>query len=448
MVKDDKLNQPNAQSVSSTAKESDSNIELGLAEVVNGAGSGASVGGAKKSGSADPLQALADAGDYRALLNAVEPLVEAAAPDSLDAAKVWWLRASVKLETPEQFLLGAISEVSSSSIPRNGKLGVLVRESLVDLHSAGAVLLASELTRVLDASFAPTALSGGSTVFADRGTSESQTSFEDRSMTAAAAGGSSVRALGSDRERGSSSRSKWMVAALVFLVVSGSAILIQRQFRKNGEVALATLGIPMDSSSSVLAPPALPPVVAPSALDKVLGAIEGARSPSKDAATGGNSKVSPKASGTDGSKSGIVTPPITTAINWDGPIEPAEVREAIASGDPASNLTQQDENTARRLFGDPPPITKSSPTEVFPPSDRDFSRSRTGRRTLDSMVEYRAVVRTIASREAKFTSPRVAVLEEGDHVFVDLVDGPFLRVRLPDGGSGFVLSQDMEEATD
>lgn len=474
----------------------ESSIELGLEEVVSGVVSETGISSQhtfqhlNADGHADdPLRALAEAGDYRGLLTKLEPLVEAAPKESLDSAKIWWLRASVKLGTPEQFLLGAVSEVETEAIPRNGALGALVRESLIELHSAGAVLLASELTRVLGASFAARPESAGASSASVSETSAYGSSLKSpagKSAVGNQAGGNQTEhtlrggasanngeltKLGANFGKSNSRIASSGLLVLFLLVAAGlSAVYLARRIsfygEGAGEVAKVGLGVPKDPPSAALVVPELAPVAPPSALDKVLGALEGAtvgggaRRPSGDAGGAGISRV------TQGTTTQATTRQATASqqINWDQPVETAEVREAIAAGDPVTGPADQDEKNARRLFGDPQPVmqgpvTGGPPAEVFPADNRnggrngargresDLDRTRTGQRMLDQIVEYRAVVRTIASREPKFTSPRVVVLEEGEHVFVDKVDGPFLRIRLPDGGSAYVLSQDMEEAS-
>lgn len=370
---------------------------------------------------ADPLRTLFDVGSYRAIITQTEPLLEELQPSDLTREKLWWLRASVCLGIPEPFLLGSVSEVPANSVARHSELGVLLGESVLALHTAGAVLLASELSRIVSSDIVT------ATVPPPEGTSEQN-------------GARRVREPIPLRT----------IVLILLIVLGGAGIAAYRAGFLNGatdgEIASHVGTALSNPPPAALSPPALAPVAPPSALDKVLVALE-SKTHSSSSAQRSDTAQSPALQGgnasalTGGLDSGQKTP--AREINWDGPTEPEEVRKAIEEGDPTDGGS---DDTARRLFGDPPPRIRGGERlhgdrshEAEDPPDRQDPRG------FGRLLEYEAVVRTIASREPKFTSPKVIVLEPGDRIFVDQKDGAFLRVRLASGGTAYVLEQDMEQ---
>ena len=398
-------------------------IQLGLEEVIRATDPQLKTPPESQSSvTSDPLKALAQAGSYRALLNAVEPVVETLPADKISVEKVWWIVASVKLDTPEQFLLGSITDVPAGSVERNSALGELVRDSLVQLHAAGAVLLASELTRILDSGV--------------KAPSEKPKNFDTSDS-------SPTPVLTAKSRQPLNTRP--LIAALGLMLCLGGIYYFWRLDSHAGQVAQATLVTNHEPPLTSLAPPALAPVSAPSALDKVLVALDNRKGAKSSAESGGRSvtdnptrEVAP-VSRSESQRS-------LTAINWDEPVEPEEVRRLIEEGDPVDS---REDDTARRLFGDRPRApaadrTPHSPFEARGSQAGDGSSEG----ALGRLVEYRVLAPTIASREAKFTSPKITTFQPGDIVFVDLIDGPFCRIRMASGGVGYILSQDLEEVKD
>jgi hypothetical protein len=412
--------------------DDDTPIELGLEEVAKKPASSETSSTGDRSGSVstrpdelDPYSQLAIAGQFKELLGLVEPIVEGLAPSELTIEKIWWLRASVKLGTPEQFLLGAVSEVASSCVERDTSLGRLARESVLELHSAGAVLLASEISRTLGAP-------GGANGASGLNSSAQAGPIDGVHRSGQPAVGNGINPNGS--RSAAKSKVPAILASVVVLLSVGALVLYVRASATDiGELAQAPLPV---SQGPGLAPPPLPAAGAPSALDRVLGAIENRSNPIGTSTNHASAPAAATFSAPPSDKGvGAVA---RSGINWDGPVETQEVRDALAQGDPVQAEVEDDRN-ARRLFGDPPPRVEPEARE---PSDSD------GPRKLSRLVEYRVVSRSIVSREPKFTSPRIAWLERGATVFVDLEDGPFMRVRLASGTSGFVLASDLERVDD
>lgn len=406
--------------------DDDKPIQLGLEEVTRPQHSDTvpqnTVGASQSTSPADPLRTLFDAGSYRAIITQTEPLLEGLQPSDLTREKLWWLRASVILGIPEPFLLGSVSEVPANSVARHSELGALLAESVLALHTAGAVLLASELSRIVSSDVAAATVSRPESAAQQAPVRKTREPIPLRT-----------------------------IVLILLVVFSGAGIAAYRagllSWAPEGEIASHVNSTLSNPPPAALSPPALAPVAPPSALDKVLVAIE-----SKSRSAGSNpqppsSVQSPAAQMGDASAStggrSTAQKPAAREINWDGPAEPEEVRKAIEEGDPTDSAS---DDTARRLFGDPPPAMRrpershsERSQEAEDPPDRDDPQG------FGRLIEYEAMVRTIASREPKFTSPKVIVLEPGDRIFVDQKDGAFLRVRLASGGTAYVLEQDMEQ---
>lgn len=419
--------------------DDDTPIELGLEEVAKKPAASEANSTGDRSGNVstrrdelDPYSQLAIAGQFKELLGLVEPIVEGLSPSELTIEKIWWLRASVKLGTPEQFLLGAVSEIESSCVERDTNLGRLARESVLEFHSAGAVLLASEISRTLGAPGGANGPSGSNST-----AQVGSRSIDGVHRSGQPALGDGINPNGS--RSATKSKAPAIFASLALLLSVGALVLYLRSKASDiGELARAPLPV---SQGPGLSPPPLPAAGAPSALDRVLGAIENRSNPIGDSRSHAPVPAAATSSGaisaalpSDKGASAVAR----SGINWDGPVETQEVRDALAQGDPVQAEVDDDRN-ARRLFGDPPPRVEP---EVRERSDSD------GPRKLPRLVEYRVVSRSIVSREPKFTSPRIAWLERGATVFVDLEDGPFMRVRLASGTSGFVLASDLERVDD